>query len=270
MSKRVRSITARASVALATAALISGASLTSRAAVINNAAMEWNEIALNATVTAGQGPVPQARSMTIVQVAVHDAVNTMTRRHSTYLDYRPPPAGASADAAAIAAAHRVLVTLFGTQSIALNAARTASLAARSLTEVDPGISVGENAAAAILAARSNDGASLAQFPYVAPGSGAPGVWVAIGAHAGPAAGLGQCRALGDPHRLRSFVRTHRRTLDGGRWARDYNEVKTIGSLTSTTRTPDSDRDRPVLAGHAVGHLEQRRAAGDRRPGSGYL
>jgi len=72
------------------------------------------------------------------------------------------------------------VTLFPTQVGALDAARAASLAARGLTETDPGIQVGDNAAAAILAARANDGASLAQFLSTAPGAGTPGVWVAIG------------------------------------------------------------------------------------------
>ena len=50
--------------------------------------------------------------MTIVQVAVHDAVNAISGKHKTYLSYGAAPAGASPEAAAIAAAHRVLVTLF--------------------------------------------------------------------------------------------------------------------------------------------------------------
>jgi hypothetical protein len=41
------------------------------------AVMEWNQIALAATVTAGQGPVPQIRTMAIVHVSVHDAVNAI-------------------------------------------------------------------------------------------------------------------------------------------------------------------------------------------------
>ena len=88
---------------------------------------------------------------------------------------------ASAEAAAIAASHRTLVTLFPLQTTALNAARAASLAARNLTEADPGIAVGESAAAAILSARTGDGASTAQFPYAAQGAVNPGVWVPIGA-----------------------------------------------------------------------------------------
>src|SRR5687768_7042276 len=115
---------------------------TSHAVSVDNAVMEWNQIALAATVTANQGPVPQARSMTIVQVSVNDAVNAISGKHSTYLSQSPASAGASPDAAAIAAAHRALATLFPLQIAALDAARAASLAARSLTEADPGIQAG--------------------------------------------------------------------------------------------------------------------------------
>lgn len=224
-------------VAGSTALLLLATSPGPRAAVAGDAVMEWNQIALAATVTATQGPLPQSRSMTIVQVAVHDAVNAITGKHATYLSYGPTPADASADAAAIAAAHRALVALFPAQTAALDAARSASLSARSLADTDPGITVGENVAAAIIAARSNDGASLAQFAYTAPGAGQPGVWTAIGTAPPLLPGWGNV----SPWILRSgsqFRPDGPPSLDSGRWARDYNEVQSLGSLTSTTRTPE--------------------------------
>ncbi len=69
----------------ATSALLASLLLTSAPAAADDAVMEWNQIALAATVTAGQGPVPQIRSMTIVQVSVHDAVNAITCDYRTYL-----------------------------------------------------------------------------------------------------------------------------------------------------------------------------------------
>jgi len=221
----------------ATLGLLVGCSLSVRAVAVENAVMEWNRIALAATVTAGQGPVPQARSMTIVQVSVHDAVNGTTGEHRAYLTGGPAPAGASAEAAAIAAAHRALVTLFPLQTAALDAARAASLAARNLTEADPGIAFGESAAAAVLAARANDGASLAQFAYTAPGAGTPGVWVAIGTAPPLLPGWGSVT----PWVLNSgaqFRPDGPPSLDSGRWARDYNEVKEIGANVSATRTAE--------------------------------
>ena len=42
--------------------------------------MEWNQNALSATMTAGQGALPQIRSMAIVHASVHDAVNRIDRK----------------------------------------------------------------------------------------------------------------------------------------------------------------------------------------------
>ena len=182
--------------------LLFGCSSLASKAIVIDAVMEWNQIALSSTVTAGQGPQPQARTMTIVQVSVNDAVNAITGRHDTYLSYGPPPAGASAEAAAIAAAHRSLVTLFPSQTTALDAARLASLASRGLTEANPGIAIGESAAAGILTLRAGDGAAQAQFPYSAPGAGSPGVWVPLTAVPALLPGLGNvtwsCTVLAVP------------------------------------------------------------------------
>jgi hypothetical protein len=68
---------------------------TSHAVGAENAVSEWNQIALTATVTATQGAVPQLRSMTLVQVAMHDAVNLITRKYETYRTHGRVPRGAS-------------------------------------------------------------------------------------------------------------------------------------------------------------------------------
>ncbi len=223
---------------LATAVVLVSCAMTPHAAAVGDAVMEWNQIALDATVTAGQGPLPQARSMTIAQVAVHDAVNAITRQYRTYLDgYGRPAASSSPEAAAIAAAHRTLVTLFPNQALALDTARAASLAARNLTEANPGIAVGEDAAHAILAARLNDGASQAQFAYSAPGAGSPGVWVAIGTAAPLLPGWGAVTPW-VLHNDGQFHPAGPPSLNSERYARDYREVKEIGALNSTTRTPE--------------------------------
>jgi hypothetical protein len=221
---------------IATAALLLGCSLTPHAIAIGDAVMEWNQLALAATVTAGQGPLPQARSMTIVQVAVHDAVNGITNKHDTYLPHGPAPAGASPDAAAIAAAYRVLSTLFPSQASTLNPARAASLAARNLTDANPGVGWGEQVGNAILAARLNDGASQAQFTYTAAGAGSPGVWVPVGTAAALLPGWGNL----SPWVLHNDSQFHPEgppPLQSARYARDYREVQEMGSLTSTKRTP---------------------------------
>ncbi|HEU4693259.1 MAG TPA: vanadium-dependent haloperoxidase [Vicinamibacterales bacterium] len=199
--------------------------------------IEWNQIALAATVSANQGPLPQIRSMAIVHVSIHDAVNALTGDYDTYLNFRHRRWGASADAAAIAAAHYALVNLFPPQAGALNTARATSLAAHGVSESDPGIRFGEAVAAAVLKRRSMDGSAQAQFPYTAPGAGSPGVWVATSTAPALLPGWGSVT----PWVIRKA--SHFRPdgpplLRSRRWARDYNEVRELGSLTSATRTAE--------------------------------
>jgi hypothetical protein len=203
----------------------------------SDAVMEWNQIALAATVAAGQGAVPQIRSMAIVQVSVHDAVNAITREYKTYLNGSHKVRGRSAEAAVIGAAHSALVKLFPTQAGALNQARTASLAAHGLSASDPGLRFGEAVADRILKLRSTDGAAEAQFAYTAPGAGTPGVWVAIGTTPALLPGWGKVT----PWAIRKaehFRPDGPPSLRSRRWARDYNEVKDVGSATSATRTSE--------------------------------
>ncbi len=75
-----------------------------------DAVLDWNVIAIN--ITSGQNPFVQARYAAIVQLAVFEAVNSITGDYRPYLGNIVAPHGASADAAAIQAAYRVLSTYF--------------------------------------------------------------------------------------------------------------------------------------------------------------
>jgi hypothetical protein len=66
--------------------------------------LDWNKIMV-ATVS-GQNPFAQARSAAITQLAVFEAVNAVTGLYTPYLGTISAPPGSSAEAAAIAAAHR--------------------------------------------------------------------------------------------------------------------------------------------------------------------
>ena len=182
---------------LTATALLAGLLFMPIKAYAEDVVMEWNQIALAAT--AGQGPVPQIRTMAIVHVSVHDAVNAFTCDYRTYLSIPCGPSGAP-EAAAIGAAHRALAGLLPAQAAAFDAARAASLAAHGLTESNPGVAFGAAVGEIILALRSTDGSAQAQFPYVAPGAGSPGVWVPVGAapRSCPAGGTsrrGSCAAF---------------------------------------------------------------------------
>jgi hypothetical protein len=70
--------------------------------------LDWNAIAVNTTIANGQNPFAQARYAAITQLAVFEAVNATTGDYEPYLGTIVAPRGASADAAAIEAAYRVL------------------------------------------------------------------------------------------------------------------------------------------------------------------
>jgi hypothetical protein len=105
------------------AAILLGAAHSARADVVT----DWNQTAVRATEIAG-APVPvQMRMMAIVHAAVFDAVNAVERRYTPYaVDITATP-GASAEAAAVAAAHGILVRLFPQQKALTDAALATSL-----------------------------------------------------------------------------------------------------------------------------------------------
>ena len=212
-----------------------------------DAVTEWNQEAVRLTLltSSALAPVQQTRVMAIVQVAVHDAVNGITGEYATYLSPGPAPAGASPEAAAIAAAHHALRELFASQPAQvaqLDILFANSLASNELSEANPGVEYGRMAAAAILAARANDHSALAesQYPYTAPGAGLPGVWVPVSSAPNAQAllpGWGNVT----PFVLRSgsqFRPDAPPALDSDRYAKDYNEIKIIGASNSSTRTAE--------------------------------
>src|SRR5438132_13824819 len=93
---------------------------------VADAVSDWN--AIMQTTVSGQPPFPQARFAAITQLAVFEAVNAITGDYKPYLGTVPAAPGASAEAAAIAAAHRILVTYFPTAAATLDASRVSSLA----------------------------------------------------------------------------------------------------------------------------------------------
>ena len=201
--------------------------------------MEWNEEAVRLTLlpSSGLAPVQQTRTMAIVQVSVHDAVNGITRQYRTYLPSGPTPAGASPEAAAIAAAHHALRNLFASHAASLDALFLQSLAAHGLSVDDPGVEYGRSAAAAIMAVRANDGAVVAQFNYRARRAGLPGVWVPLTSAPALLPGWGNVTpwVLTSGSQFRPEPPT---PLDSEQYARDYNEIKEIGSINSATRTAE--------------------------------
>jgi len=91
-----------------------------------DAVQDWNAIMW--TTTAAQNPFLQARFAAITHLAVFDAVNAITGNYQPYRGTVTAPQGASPDAAAVAAGHRVLSTYFPGSAQALDVAGAGSLA----------------------------------------------------------------------------------------------------------------------------------------------
>jgi hypothetical protein len=93
---------------IALAAVLVCSPIAARADVV----LDWNAIAMSTLIGQGQNPFAQARFMSITQLAVFEAVNAITGEYEPYLGTIAAPAGASDDAAAVAAAYGVLKKYF--------------------------------------------------------------------------------------------------------------------------------------------------------------
>lgn len=198
---------------------------------------DWNSAALSA-IRAEKTPPPKAsRSLAILHAAIYDAVNGILRTHESYLVESTVPASASVEAAASAAAHTVLASLYPAGAADFDALDAIVLAGiLDHPQKRMGIAWGEYVAGRFLDWRANDGSS-ATIP-VPIGSG-PGFWVptppAYAPYLLPQWGQVQPFAM-------SFCSQFRPpgppTLTSAKWAADYNEIKALGAAVGATRSPD--------------------------------
>ncbi len=132
------------------------------------------------------------RAMAIVQVLVFEAVNAITKRHPSTRARISAAPGASVDAAIAAATRSALSKLMPTQQAAIDADYQAVLAALPDGPTKTtGVAVGEQAAAAILALRLDDGGVV---PDTYRPSATAGIYVPSASRGSP---LGRTHTLGD-------------------------------------------------------------------------
>ncbi|MBV8729324.1 MAG: vanadium-dependent haloperoxidase, partial [Acidobacteriia bacterium] len=203
-----------------------------------NVVTDWNSIASTAIVTtAGEGPGASSVWFAYTSIAVYDAVNAVRgRKFQPFYYFGSAAREASDEAAALAAAHRVLVNYFPAQQTTLDAQYTTSLNAlvstpRAKTE---GIAVGEAAARALISERAGDGLN-ASVAYNEPSG--PGVWEPNPPGSAPVTPwLGQMR----PFTMRSadqFLPDGPTALSSEEWVADYNLTRLYGGVNSDLRTP---------------------------------
>jgi PAP2 superfamily len=202
--------------------------------------LQWNQELQKVLVAPGAQPasIHPTRTLAITQIAVYDAVNGILGGGEPLVVDLHGPRSASPDAAAAAAAHTVLDALLPSQQPTIDAFFQSSLAQIGSGEhVDRGIRFGTQVAGAVLAARANDGAT-ATPPVFTPGTG-PGEYQ-LTPPLFPAAGFTQTAhvtpfVLGSTSQFRPAPPP---ALTSAKYASDFNEVESLGLLTSTTRTAD--------------------------------
>ena len=224
--------------------------LASPATVRADTVTDWNQVAAAALQSpgtavppgAGQGAVSTVH-LAMVHAAVYDAVNAIVGGHEPYASTPAAMPWYSQDAAVAAAARHVLLNggLNGAAGFSpgrISAIETAYL--NTLASIPPGpareggIATGVAAAIALLAAREGDG-RFGSFLF--PVGSLPGEWRPTMGVSDPGAWLKDVRpfVLRDPDLFRGRAPYD---LGSRAYAADFNEVKELGSATSTIRTPE--------------------------------
>ena len=226
----------------------------------------WSTEARCAIVPAGPGgifgsenfgtkfPGEAAVYMGIVHVAIYDAAVAIEGGYKPYAPIPAAPADTSPEAAIATAAYDTLTGLqpqLGANQTILDNDYAAYMAAiPDGTAKADGIAIGERVARAVLALRANDGReknpTVADLDPPAPG---PGVWQPA---PGPVLGL---RLPGiNPLALTSasqFRPDGPNALTSQEYADDFNQVKDLGRIDSTSRTAEQTAEARFWTDHDI-------------------
>lgn len=213
---------------------------------------DWNEQMLRAALIAGTNPTSTTRVAAMVQSAMFDAVNGINPRYSHIYVAPAAPAGASRRAAAVQAAYAMLSKLYGASpanapQVALDARRIISMGEiaedESAASIAAGVAWGQSVADQIFAIRSTDGfTNTAPFPDnlnigqwrrtqnlpVSPALSVAGAGYLMVSTQTP-------WVMSSPMQFRPGPPP---LVTSAQYAKDFNEVKTMGSQFSAARSSD--------------------------------
>src|SRR5262245_35375023 len=234
--------------------------------------LDWNDLVVDVQRLRGQGNHAAARALAMMGAAVYDSVNAINPTHTVYhTDARTFPnlSIASADAAAAQAAHDVAYALYTqpaerTRIDGLLNTQLTELLVGGVTGVTEGIALGQFVAGDVLAWRASDHSG--DTVIYTPGSG-PGVWQPTPRPnpSPPPAELPGLPAatpqwpLVTPFSMKSgdqFRPGPPPALTDAAYTEAYLEVKSLGSINSTTRTPEQTEIALYWANAGVGLWNQ--------------
>jgi membrane-associated phospholipid phosphatase len=206
-------------------------------------AIAWNERVL--TIAEAEDhflTLKGVRTAAMMHAAMHDALNAVHRRYRPYV-YATDTPRANPVAAAAQAAYEVAVSQYPGKRADFDAELQLWLASigADRRDLDPGIALGREVAAAVLRQREGDGwDTVAEYQLHPMG---PGVYAEFPEHSGTpngfvfGAGWAVARpfALTSPGQFRSLPPPE---IASAAYAAAFDEVKELGRFQSPSRTPD--------------------------------
>jgi hypothetical protein len=215
-----------------------------------NEVTEWNVIIEQTARASGAKPgvILSGRNVSLMHLAMHDALNAISRRHDSYGVHRSSP-GANPQAAVVAAGHGVTVRLYPDQASSLGNAYSKMLVTiPDGPSKNAGLVLGDGVAAEVVALRADDHfdyATPAGEPFVSgngPYGSGPGAWLPApdSPHQNanfPRASLVAPLALTSPSQFRNLLPGPLK-LGSGNYSRELEEVRMLAGKTSTVRTSE--------------------------------
>lgn len=218
---------------------------------------EWNEIAQKTLMADTTKSVPEDfLYMGFMHAAVYNAVVGIEGRYQPYRFRTKAPQGASAQAAAVAAAHKILLEYSpDAQHADLDAAYAASLAKIPDGDAETrGVTFGELAATTLIKQRTDDGRNGSIKFTQEPASG---VWRPTPAPTTPpnlSPFAVPWMGFVNPLLVRSGDQFGEPgappAMTSERYTREFNEVKALGSSNSTQRTTEQTDTAKFYSGNA--------------------
>ena len=213
----------------------------------NDMVMYWNEKAI-AVANFPVSPPAQSRYLAIIEIAVHDALNSIKPKYETFALHDAREKDADPNAAVASAAYWTIKGLNIQRSLPVDTWYAESLATiPDGDSKDLGIALGKQAADAIIANRYTDNFTLANRQIAIPDGVAPGEYRSTLPFSNP--GMPKIKGAD----LWGTVMTPFATLSNSQfrpvapyvvsspeYVTDYNEVKTKGARVGHTRTADED------------------------------
>ena len=199
--------------------------------------LEWNQLLLEAIRADNSPPTLASRNLAILHTAIYDAVNSVEPVFQPYRFQLPLAGETSPEAAAVGAAHVVLVVLYPQLR-----ARSDDEYRRFLASALPGaaltngLALGRLVAALTVESRTSDGSST-QVPYIPDDS--PGQWRRtppfFRSPLDPHWGLVEPFCLSD---VEAFMPPGPPSMQSIAYADDFNMVKALGGKRSALRTAE--------------------------------